>query len=52
MTGKICKTCKGRGWVISVYPKSKPRPAYWFTRGANGERPRPCDKCETLEATR
>lgn len=42
----MCKTCKGKGWVIWVYPEGKPRPAYWFNRGPNGERPSPCSDCE------
>lgn len=37
-----CKACYGRGWVLWVFPERKPRPAYWFDRGPNGERPSVC----------
>ena len=38
-----CDQCRGRGWVLWVYPERKPRAAYWFNRGPNGERPSECD---------
>lgn len=47
----ICACCKGKGYVLWVYPERKPRPAYWFNRGPNGERPRECD-CQSSIATR
>lgn len=31
------------GWLIWVYPERRARPAYWFNRGPNGERPSECD---------
>ncbi len=45
-----CKSCAGQGWVIWVYPERKPRPAYWFNRGPNGERPTECDACDTIKS--
>ena len=35
----ICKTCKGRGWVIWRHRAKVPTPAYWFQRGPDGEQP-------------
>lgn len=45
-----CPVCKGRGWVIWVYPERMPRPAYWFNRGPDGERPSPCDDCNAIDS--
>lgn len=42
----ICRECKDRGYLLWIYPRSKPIPAYWFKRGAGGEKPVPCDKCD------
>lgn len=38
-----CHSCNDKGYLLWVYPERKPRPAYWFSRGPNGERPRECD---------
>ena len=45
----VCKTCKGYGWVVWVYPEKEPRPTYWFRKGPHGERPIPCDDCEAIQ---
>jgi hypothetical protein len=43
-----CAACKGKGWVLWVWPNRKPLPALWFTRGPRGERPTVCDTCDTI----
>ncbi|WP_235889104.1 hypothetical protein [Maritimibacter alexandrii] len=43
VAGPDCRLCKDRGWIINVYRERAPRPAFWFNRGPNGERPRICD---------
>ena len=44
----ICKLCKGRGWLIWIARTKRPRAAYWFNRGPEGQRPVPCD-CGVVE---
>jgi hypothetical protein len=44
-----CKSCNGKGWLIWIWPNRKPRPAYWFTRGPKGEKPHPCEDCQTTD---
>lgn len=39
----VCPKCKGSGWVLWVYPETKPRPAYWFSRTKGASKPVPCD---------
>lgn len=46
---KVCRACEGKGWVIQVFRERRPRPAYWFQRGPNSERPRACTHCATIE---
>ena len=45
---KPCRKCSGRGYVLRLDPRRKPKPAYWFNRGPVGERPTPCD-CGLIE---
>ncbi|AGH30744.1 MULTISPECIES: hypothetical protein [unclassified Sulfitobacter] len=45
---KPCRKCKGKGYVLRMYPRRKPQPAHWFNRGPNGEHPTPCE-CDLIE---
>ncbi|AGG91234.1 hypothetical protein SUBG_00064 [Sulfitobacter phage pCB2047-C] len=40
---KPCRKCKGKGYVLRMYPRRKPQPAHWFNRGPNGEHPPPAN---------
>ena len=44
-----CSQCKGRGWLMWVWPSERPRAVYWFQRGPRGERPHPCTACVGLD---
>ena len=44
----MCKLCEDKEWVLWVYPERKPRPAFWFNRGPNGEKPVVCDCAEPV----
>jgi hypothetical protein len=41
-----CPACDGKGYGIWVYPQRQPTPAHWFSRGPQGQRAFPCDKCD------
>ena len=43
-----CIKCEGRGWTIRLHSDRTPKPAYWFNRGPEGERPAVCN-CGTIE---
>jgi hypothetical protein len=44
-----CKKCDGKGWLLYSYEWTRPRPAYWFNRGPDGEKPSVCEHCDTIE---
>jgi hypothetical protein len=44
-----CVRCDGKGMIIWVHSEKKPRPAYWFNKGPNGEEPSDCD-CYTIDS--